>query len=319
MIKKAGARVRLKAAYVIVFIASLTFWRAEPAHSAELIWTGDFETGDFSQYKSKLSGEGKRSERKIVTSPVRRGRYATELTVHGKGNDGIERAELVSRVHKGGSVSFKWDGPEYWMGFSFMFEEWDANVYTFFQVHAPNETKGDPCDMAGNAFTVGGGGGKETSDNSGVATDITVRVIEKGGESRGVGAGSNNKVVHTYPFPIGKWQDYVVNFRLSTKGEGFYKIWKNGNQVYAKSGLTNVNHIDSCGKKIPENKRQHNGVHVGIYSPGNPAYRRIFYDEVRVATGTGGYELVSPGSTSNSKPLGTEASPKPPVVIIAAD
>src|SRR5690606_16865375 len=128
------------------------------------------------------------------------------------------------------------DGPEYWIGFSFLFKEWDANAYTFFQVHAPNEKKGSSCDMAGNAFSVWGDGADK---NGGVSRDIAVRVIEKGGKSPGKGAASNNKIVHRYPFPINEWQDYVVNFKLSTRGKGFFKIWKNGKQVYSKSGLTN--------------------------------------------------------------------------------
>lgn len=295
------------------------------AESAELIWTGDFETGDFSQYKSKMSREGKRTKRKIVSSPVRDGKYASELVVLGKSdNGGSERAELLSQLkNDGGKIRFKWDGPEYWIGFSFLFKEWDANAYTFFQVHAPNEAKGDPCDMAGNAFSIWGDGADK---NGGVSRDIVVRVIEDGGKSRGKGAASNNKVVHRYPFPIDKWQDYVVNFKLSTRGKGFFKIWKNGKQVYSKSGLTNVNHIDSCGKKIPSNLRRHDGVHIGIYSPGSAGYRRIFYDEVRVATGADGYDLVSPGAKpgSSSETPGSdspvpESVPKPPVVIIADD
>src|SRR5690606_17620897 len=116
------------------------------------------ETGDFSQYTSKMSHEGKRTKRKIVTSPVRSGSYATELVVLGKSdNGGSERAELLSN-RDGGKIRFKWDGPEYWIGFSFMFTEWEANAYTFFQVHAPNEDKGDSCDMAGNTFSVWGDG-----------------------------------------------------------------------------------------------------------------------------------------------------------------
>ena len=74
----------------------MTIVLATTAPAAELLWTGDFETGDFSQYISKLSGEGTRSSKRIVTSPVRSGRYATELTILGLGSEsGNERAELI--------------------------------------------------------------------------------------------------------------------------------------------------------------------------------------------------------------------------------
>jgi hypothetical protein len=281
-------------------------------NAAELIWTGDFETGDFSQYEDKLSGRDIRATKYLVTSPVRAGRYATELIILGLGSSGIERAELVSRLPGGGNFKFLWDGPEYWIGFSFLFKEWDANAHTFFQLHAPNEPKGAPCDYAGNTFSIWGDG---EDQNGGIADRIAVRLIEKGGISDGEGAASNNEVVHTYPFPLNEWQDYVVNFRLSTKGDGFYHVWKNGKRIYSRTGLTNVNHKDSCGNPVPADKAKHNGVHIGIYAPGNPAYRRIFYDEVRVALGSDGFDLVAPGNGSRQAPTEQEpAPPKPPTL-----
>src|SRR5690606_15586986 len=99
-------------------------------HSAELMWTGDFETGDFSQYKDHLYGEGKHSTKKIVKSPVRAGKYATELTILDTERGGSTRSELISR-HNGSKIHFDWDGPEYWVGFSFMFTEWESSAYTF--------------------------------------------------------------------------------------------------------------------------------------------------------------------------------------------
>jgi len=278
--------------------------RASVAYSAELIWVGDFETGDFSQYRDKLYGGSDYATKKLVTSPVRAGKYATELTILDAERDGNPRAELLSALADGsGSIHFLWDGPEYWIGFSFLFKEWESSAYTFFQLHAPNEPKGDPCDFAGNTFSVWGSG---ADSNGGVSDKIVVRIIEDGGVSRGKGAGSNNKVVHSYPFPIDEWQDYVVNFKLSTRGEGFYKIWKNGKAIYAKTGLTNVNHRDSCGNPIPEGERRHNGAHIGVYAPKTKGYRRIFYDEVKVAVGSDGYSLVAPGQ-------GTAPEQEPPV------
>lgn len=289
----AFARVSAMLLILVVMHQGLS---ASAAHSAELIWVGDFETGDFSQYRDKLYGGRKYATKRLVTSPVRAGKHAVELTVLDVERDGNPRAELVSRLPGyGGSIRFQWDGPEYWIGFSFLFKEWESSAYTFFQLHAPNEAKGEACDYAGNTFSVWGSG---AASNDGVSDRIVVRVIENGGVSRGKGAGSNNKVVHSYPFPIGQWQDYVVNFRLSTRGEGFYKIWKDGKAIYSKSGLTNVNYRDSCGNLIPEAKQEHNGTHIGIYAPKTKGFRRIFFDEVKVAVGSDGYTLVAPGQDS---------------------
>jgi hypothetical protein len=282
--------------------------QVDPATAAELVWTGDFETGDFSQYKDHLYEGGVRAVKKLVKSPVRAGSYATELTIldieakHAK-----SRAELLTQMPAGGRMKFLWDGPEYWIGFSFLFKEPTASTSTFFQIHAPNEPKGDPCDFAGNTFTIGGAG---AGSNHGFTKEIIIRVIEDGGRSTGKGSGSNNKVVHRYPLPIDEWQDYVVNFKLSTRGDGFYKVWRNGRAVYAKSGITNVNYRDSCGNWIPKEKRMHTGGHIGIYGSGTTGLRRVYYDEVRIAKGSDGYDLVSPFDHAAEA-----AIPNPPTIV----
>jgi hypothetical protein len=305
------------AALALVPVAFFALAWSENSVAASLIWTGDFETGDFSQYKQKMSGEGRLTKKSLVTSHVRAGKFASELTIHDVSSNGkTERAELLSNQSKGGRVDFAWDGPEYWVGFSFLFREPVASTSTFFQIHAPNEPKGSGCDFAGNTFTVGGEGAKS---NGGLTKNVIVRVIEDGGRSSGKGSGSNNKVVYKYPFPVGEWQDYVVNFKLSTRGNGFYKVWKNGELVYSKSGLTNVNHRDSCGREIPKSQRSHNGTHIGIYGPGVRGFRRIYYDEVRVAQGADGYDLVVPAKTRSPR-VAPELSdppkslPKPPAI-----
>lgn len=312
-----SSRSAVSALLALVFVTAQLTLLTSPSHSAELIWVGDFETGDFSQYREKLYGGSAYATKKLVTSPVRAGKFATELTILDAERDGNPRAELISALPgNGGSIHFKWDGPEYWIGFSFLFKEWESSAYTFFQLHAPNEPKGTSCDFAGNTFSVWGSG---ADSNGGVSDKIVVRVIEDGGISRGKGAASNNKAVHSYPFPIGEWQDYVVNFKLSTRGKGFYKIWKDGKAIYSKTGLTNVNYRDSCGNLIPEGERRHNGTHIGIYAPKTKGYRRIFYDEVRVAVGSDGYSLVAPGQArgrEEERPVpAPELIPNPPIVV----
>ncbi len=261
-----------------------------PAAAANLEWVGDFETSDFSQYRFKLYGEGEYTTKRIVHAPVRAGNSAGKLTVLGNQNvvNGKERAELVSSPKQ----LFYWDGPEYWLGFSLMPDNWEAQAHTFVQIHAPNEGRDNPCDYAGNTFTILPDGG---ADN--IETDIAISVIERGGKTPGKGAFSNNVKVWREPLKSNVWHDFVAHFRLSTKGEGFYEVWKDGKLIYSKSGLTNVNHIDSCGNPIPKDKRMHNGVHIGIYSNNLPQFRSVYYDEVRVATGKDGYDLVAPGGT----------------------
>ena len=305
IVKQLSKSRKMQAMFVVASVALAAGMR--PAHSAKLLWSGDFETGDFAQYKSHLYGEGTYSTKKIVTAPVRGGKYATELTILGNQHTTKERAELMSKVCSDGSndcsgkiIRFYWDGPEYWLGFSYFFKDWNGDAWTFFQIHANNEPKGE-CDWAGNAFAIWGTGEKANND---VDDKHQVRVIEQGGDA-GTNANSNNRSVYTEQIQNGVWNDYVVHFKLSAQGNGFFEVWKDGEKIYAKTGLTNVNYNDNCGVPIPENERYHNGVHIGIYADNDPQFRQIYYDEVRVAEGPDGYSLVAPG--------GGIAPPNPPV------
>lgn len=124
----------LTAPLLMIMTGAQVFPCATSVHAAELIWTGDFETGNFSQYKNHLYGLGVRSKKKIVTSPIRAGKYATELTILDVDSDSsTERAELISKLDKGGKIVFRWDGPEYWIGFSFLFKEKVASTAVLFR------------------------------------------------------------------------------------------------------------------------------------------------------------------------------------------
>lgn len=206
------------------------------------------------------------------------------------------RAEIDAKAPK-----IVWDdGKSYWNGVSFNPQDFSGSAYTLFQIHAPNEVAGSACDYAGNALSV-----IPTEKNGKMY--YAVRVIEKGGRSTGTGANSNTTEVWSTPMVEGQWADFVFNYTLSTKGQGYYQVWYNGQLVYQKSGLTNVNHIDSCGNPVPADKRESNGPHIGIYGPpcaGGAAdpdpYRSLLADELRVATGPDGYDLVDPSKGANA-------------------
>lgn len=217
-------------------------------------------------------------------------------------SDDQYRAELVP---SGGVNQIPWDdGVDYWTGASFNPQDFKGDASTLFQIHAPNEENGSECDYAGNSFTIE----PELINDQ---MHYVVRVIENGGQSSGTGAGSNTTQVWSTPMVEGEWADFVVNFTLSTENKGYFQVWYNGQLVYQKSGLTNVNHIDSCGKPVPDSLRASNGPHIGIYGPpcggapwqqeaaGPNHYRSILIDELRVATGPDGYAAVDPSNGSN--------------------
>ena len=281
---------------LLVIVASLA---AMSASAATLDWVGDFEEGSASiagsstsDFSKHIYDEGKAatvdvqsaSGMSICTAP-RAGKYAGRARILSGGSNLRVRAELIA--HQPGKYNFAWDGPEYWLGYSFCLAQWPkgSDVHSFLQVHAPNEIKGATCDFAGNALSIV------------VVNDVAqVRVIDNpSGISDGQGAFANNKTVYSFPLrtTMGKWQDFAFKFRLSTQGTGYFGVWHNGKLVASGSGITNVNWRDSCGNPI--DRRSSNGPHVGMYGGKNSAGPKTLYmDQVRIAVGSSGLGLVAP-------------------------
>jgi hypothetical protein len=258
-----------------IAVAGMLCLALNSAYAAQLIWSGDFEEGAASidgsktaDFSKKLYSEGTDAAADVqsnggmgICGSPREGTYSgrTRILDHGSGVQ--VRAEL--KAHNPGVIQFNWDGPEYWIGYSMCLAQWPSgsDVHTFLQVHAPNESSGSSCDFAGNALTIG------ASNDTG-----NISIIDNpSGVSSGNGAFANSKTVYSFNLrdTMGKWQDFVFRFHLSTKGDGYYTAWHNGKQVASGSGLVNVNWKDSCGSAIA--KRYSNGPHMGMYGGPNNA------------------------------------------------
>src|SRR5947209_8767281 len=71
-----------------------------PANYGNILWRGDFETGDLSQWAGVHTGSAWLSDSSInvVASPVRQGNYAAQFTVNTNPyGSSIERAELSAK------------------------------------------------------------------------------------------------------------------------------------------------------------------------------------------------------------------------------
>ncbi len=284
-----------------------SFFLQNTAIAAQLVWTGDFEQGMASisgtseaDFRKKLYDEGINASADVQTTggmsicgTPRDGLFAGRNRVLEGGSGVRVRAEILS--HTPGAFKFDWDGPEYWVGISFCLAQWPqgSDAHTFFQIHAPNEPAGSTCDFAGNALAI---------DVAGDTGMISV-IDNPSGISEGGGSNSNSKVVYTYNLrnTMGRWQDFVFRFHLSTKGTGYYTAWHNGQQVASESGLVNVNWKDSCGQVISSTNSS--GLHVGIYGgPNNAGPKTIYIDSAKIAEGSNGYDLVAPGGAVQPRP-----------------
>lgn len=305
-------------AVILAFFLGLQVALPFAVESANLIWTGDFETGDFSQYKNHMYGEGEYTTKKLITSPTRDGRYAAEFTILGNQYPNKERVEMIAR--DGSVVKYKWEtktqtGPEYWVGFSFMIpKEGLGDAWTYFQIHGPGRNQNvrypDCFSGSGNILIWG------DKEIGGVDQELSLIVTEQGGQVR-TGANGNGIRVWSEKLQTDVWHDFVIHFKLSMLGNGFFEVWKNGQKIYEKFNLTNVDVRDSCGypqdEVIPSDQLHHHGPYVGIYAKNQPQFRQIYYDEVRVAQGSGadGYDLVAPRGSGASQNVVVSPPPAP--------
>lgn len=278
-----------------------------PPEPKEATLTGEFkfepESWDgtsFNGLNNKIAQEGK-----ISLSPLSRDGGS------GSGRFQVGRPQLPAEscfkyraeVDPMGSLNknYVWDdGKSHWIGVSINPTDMRGAAFTFFQIHAPNEG-GAPCDYAGNAISI-------NPIYVGGQLSYSLNLILNGGRSSGTGAGSGSEQVWSEPIIQGQWTDFVFNFTLSTKNSGYFKVWRNGVLIFSRSGLTNVNYIDSCGEPIVGSElRRHNGPHIGIYGPpcglepwrdemATPDhFREALFDNLRMAVGgSDGYNLVDP-------------------------
>lgn len=169
-----------------------------------LLWVGDFETGDLSQYGVVPTNDVGGATPTIVTSPVRDGRYAVRLGVKGATTaaDGIccgTRNELVPRfpdLH---------EGDDLWFGFStYLADGWplypDWQAITQFK---QNFDGAPPLAL--------------------FVEDAQYKV--EGGY--GYPAGSRPFSLPIAPVRTGIWVDWVWHVKFSADpGIGFVEIWK---------------------------------------------------------------------------------------------
>ena len=186
------------------FIAlAVTILLSASVARAEVVWRGDFETGNLGQWTS--SQEVTPDRMQVVTSPVRQGKYALRVEVR-QGDDPInasgDRAELVwAPVEKEGNDRYyAWS--TLWAQDYPSIKTWQA----FTQWHQTGDTGTPPLEMYVN------------------------------GETMYLAIGANETVVWTHPLERGAWHDFVLHVKWSSDpGVGFVELWYDGKQVLGKT------------------------------------------------------------------------------------
>jgi hypothetical protein len=168
--------------------------------ASSVVWRGDFETGNFSQWSRLQMVSADRIQ--LVSSPVRQGSYAVKVTVR-QGDDPIDssgnRNEMVRMTNEP-------EGSEYYYRWSTMFAPdfpAPANWQLFTQWHHSGSSGSPPVEFAVN--------------NNNIILYC-----------------SKTEVWRT-PLVRGAWQNFVFRVKWSPNSSvGFLELYLNGNLVMPK-------------------------------------------------------------------------------------
>ncbi|MBJ6764193.1 heparin lyase I family protein [Myxococcaceae bacterium JPH2] len=177
-----------------------------PSTNPNLVWRGDFETGDRSQWDRTQMVSADRLQ--VVTSPTREGRYALQATVK-QGDDPINasgnRNELVKMTREP-------VGSEYFYRWSNLFASNYPSAKTwqlFAQWHHEGSDGSPPVE-----FYVNG-------------EEILLKV-----------GGSGGTIVWRTPLVRNAWQDFIFHVRWSPNSTvGFVELYHNGKLVLPKRAM----------------------------------------------------------------------------------
>ena len=199
---------------------------------AKVLWRGDFETGDTSQWNEKLNADNTRPPRvTVVASPVRDGRHAARIEVHDDNlwSNGLNRVELG---HHPDPTTFENSERRY--GFSVFVPKdggWDAREKQIGYFEA------DVIWMQVMSFVVNG-------------QDIRFVTRLPRDQVHWTGRGK---------LTPGRWHDFVLHVKWSTDARaGFVELWFDGARVVPRTAVATMRR-DAAGKPMP------NFLHLGIF------------------------------------------------------
>ena len=181
------------------------------ALATEPLWSGDFETGDLSQWPSSESQPGAADRLVAVNEPVRQGQHALRATVkHGDFYSSGARAEVVLA-----NPMFR-EGDERWFHWYTLFPA-DFQASPSWIVYTQWHSNGFDVPLA---FNLRG----ET---------LSFRVMGHQYDRAGLwDAGTLWKA----PLQRGKWNEYLLHVKFSDKSNiGFVELWVDGDLVVPKT------------------------------------------------------------------------------------
>ena len=256
-----------------------------PKPTGNLIFNGDFETGKLDNFT--MAGNHKN---RLVTTPVRAGKYALRSVIDRYEDDVNFRCEIVAKQQNTRQgYMYQEIGKEYWYGFSTYLPKdyvMDNSTEIIAQFHGtPDE---------GEAWFL---------PNLGLHITENHYEINRFWDSKHITNWSQRDGDDHYTFgniqsDLGKWTDWVFNVKwdYNKGGVGFTKIWKDGVMIFDNKGPNCTN--DDLGPFLRFGLYKWDWKHTEEEIPSNTTHRVVYHDEYKIGNEHATYEEVAPGGLS---------------------
>jgi len=242
----------------------------DPEPSSGLLFSGDFETGDLSQWEGAQRADPGRVT--VVTRPVDQGRFSGRFEVRkgdsvAKGSGNGNRAEVLARRQDGDGVWPDREGTERYYGWSTYFPRNYPVVRKAWQTFVQWKNKG--------------------SGSSPIAMGIYNGRMHLHAKVRGGPAGKLWKA----PLVRGRWQRFVMHVKWSPDPRvGFVELWHNGRRVLPRRYRPTM-YRERDGQVLPNYLKQ------GLYrSSGIVPPQIVYHDGMRI--GRSFAEVAPKGATA---------------------
>ena len=260
------------------------FWAVivvmSPLNAATLIFDDGFESGDLRNYKPHLMNDPNITFN-VVNSTVASGRYSGKLDlpfVSVQADSYRAETQLANNLHQ------FYFGKEYWFSFNFRYEDWakDISAETApFQVHLRPGSWDAAC----------------STGSHGGASPVYMIVENDIVEFNTYG----NRTMWSAPIQKQKWMTVTVHFKPSYDTDGLIEGWIDGVKIGSVSGANQMKY-DKCGN-LMKSPYFNIGIYKWDWRAGRPATqssrRTLLVDDLKIAEGADGYNLVTSSSGVN--------------------
>lgn len=234
---------------VIKYLANIVFLLVTPTTFASVVFNGDFETGDYSQWETANSGlncPSEATQAQIVSSQSRRGTYSSETIVH-DGDElwGGERCDL-ERPHAYDEQT----GDEYWYQWSTFFpNDWTsltggANGDDWLLIIDWHATQDPDFANVCQPLQI-----EINGSNQLIATMLTGDVTGYDCYS-GSGSANYDSEVIVDSVELGKWNDFIIHVKWTPENTGVAEIWhktedeSSFDKVFEKTGVPTKQYVN---------------------------------------------------------------------------